>query len=117
MASRETMVMDLCQDSDRLQYDSEDNKRIATVAAQFTQSAMLMIEALGAFAEAGAAKIDENSVDIMKGARADVVMAWGALQAVTSKIAGVMRIDGDAAFERLLLNATDGGEDPDVSGL
>lgn len=116
MASRETMVMDLCTQDDRLQYDGEDGKRIAGVAAQFTQSAMLMIEALGAFSDASKAPIDENSADLMKGARADVVIAWGALQAATSKIAGVMRIDGDTAFERLLTVAHS-DEEPDVSGL
>lgn len=116
MASRETMVMDLCTQDDRLQYDGKDEQRIAGVAAQFTQSAMLMIEALGAFSDAATAKVDENSTDIMKGARSDVVMAWAALQVVTSKIAGVLRIDGDTAFERILAVADNDGE-PDVSGL
>lgn len=116
MASRETRVMDLCTQDDRLQYDGNDKQRIAGVAGQFTNVAMLMIEALGAFAAAAEAPVDENSEDIMKGARADVVMAWGALQAATSKIAGVMRIDGDEAFERVLAVAHS-DDDPDVSGL
>lgn len=116
MANRETMVMDLCTQDDRLQYDGDDERRIAGLAAQFTQVAMLMIEALGQFADAAVAPVDENSEDIMKGARSDAVMAWGALQVATSKIAGVLRIDGDEAFERILATAHNDDE-PNVAGL
>jgi hypothetical protein len=116
MANREKMVMDLCSDNERVQYDGDDEARIAGVTTQFTQVAMLMIEALGQYNVAAQAPVDENSVDIMKGARADVVMSWAALQVVTSKIAGILRIDGDEAFKRILAVAHT-PEDPDVSGL
>jgi hypothetical protein len=116
MASRETMVMDLCGEDDRLQYDGNDEKRIAGLAALFTNVSILMIEAMHRFAEAAKAEVDENSVDNMKKARAELVMAWGALQVATSKIAGVFRVDGETALERTLSVAhTD--EYPDVQGL
>lgn len=116
MLNREQRMMEICGENERLQYDGDDERRIAGLAANFTNVAMLMIEALGKFNDAAKAPVDENSADIMKGARSDAVLSWGALQAVTSKIAGVLRIDSDEAFDRILASAnTD--EEPDVSGL
>ena len=114
MKTREQLVMEICGEDAKLQYDGKDEDRVANLAAQFTQSSMLMLEALGQFNAVAAMDVDENSADMMKGARADVVMAWGALAVAVSKIAGVMRIDGDETFNRIL-NVVD--EDPDVSGL
>lgn len=116
MASRERMVMELVNEDCKLQYDGKDEQRIAGLAAVFTQTSIHMIEALSQFCEAAKAPVDENSVDIMKGARGDAVLAWAALQAATSKIAGVLRIDGDVALERIL-KAAKNDEEPDVAGL
>lgn len=116
MRSREFKVMSLCNETDKVQYDGDDEQRIAGVAAMFTQVGILMIDALQKYTEATKLPVDENSADIMKAARADCVMAWGALQCATSKIAGTLRIDGDEAFERVLATATT-GEEPDVRGL
>lgn len=116
MTSREFQVMSLCGDNDKVQYDADDEKRIAGIAAMFTSVGILMIDALQKYAEAGKTPVDENSADIMKACRADCVLAWGALQCATSKIAGVLRIDGDEAFKRVLAVANT-GEEPDVRGL
>lgn len=116
MLNREQRMMEICGENERLQYDGDDERRIAGLAATFTNVAMMMIEALGKFNDTAKLPVDENSADLMKEARGDAVLGWGALQVATSKIAGVLRIDGDEAFNRILAIAqTD--EEPDVAGL
>lgn len=116
MASREQMIKEVINEQDLVQYDGKDEARIAHVASLFTHAAMTHIEALGAYTDQLKAPVDDSSADLMKEARGNVVMSWGAVAAIVSKIAAVMRIDGDTAFQRVLDTAHT-NQEPDVAGL
>lgn len=114
--NREQIISANSPDDDRVQYDGEDNKRIARAASLITDSAVMMIQALGEYTRASEAPVDENSADAMKAARYDVTLCWGALQLATSKIASVLRIDGDEVFSRMVESGLK-QEDPNLEGL
>lgn len=118
MDNREQLLAKVCDDSHRLQYDGNDETRLMLLSAAFTDASVAMIEALGQFSDAAKAPVDENSADTMKGARYDAVAAWTMAQAAISKIAYVLRIDGEEAYRRSIKAYEEGGsEDPDLSGL
>lgn len=116
MENREQMLAQICSEDHRVQYDDKDKQRIYDLASQFTEAAMITIEALGNYSQALAAPVDETSADKMKGARYGTVEAWTAMQAVVSKMAYVLRIDGDEAF-KLALEAAKTDEPPKLQGL
>jgi hypothetical protein len=111
MDNREQQLAKHINDDHRLQYDGEDEARLDNLATTFTQAAVAMIEALGEFREAAKAEVDESSADRMKSARYDAVYAWTMVQAAVSKVALVLRIDGDEAFSRAITAAWEEGPD------
>jgi hypothetical protein len=60
--------------------------------------------------------VDEDSDSRMRYARREVVEKWAYAQAALSKVAWVLRFDGNAAFERLI-NAVKDGDTIDMRGL
>lgn len=111
--NRERMLAEVCDETDQVQYDGNDEERITAICSSFTQAAVGMIEALGKYRDAMAAPLDENSADLMKEARYEVVYSVAMAQAATSKVAWALRIDADEAYKRVLKDP----EETDLSGL
>jgi hypothetical protein len=111
MNLREKMIDDLVGEDGKVQYDGNDEAKITNVAGAFANASVLMIEALGAYVDAMNLPVDENSADIMKGARNDVIYSWTAMQGSVSRIAHLLRFDGDEAYRRAVETAKEGNED------
>lgn len=105
MNIRETMMKDITGDNGQVQYDDYDVQRIEATAEAFTQSTVLMLEALGRYRKAMTAEVDENSVDEMKAARHDVIYAWTTAAGAVSMIANMLRFDGDEAYDKAVAAA------------
>ena len=60
--------------------------------------------------------MDEDSESRMSYARREVIEKWAYAQAALSKVAWVLRFDGNAAFERLI-NSIKDGKVIDMRGL
>lgn len=116
MNNREQLLSKVCSDDHRLQYDGNDGTRMTMLATAFTDASVAMIEALGAFNNAAEAPVSDTSADEMKAARYDAVSAWTMAQAAVSKVAFVLRIDGEEAYRRAI-KAVENEEDPEFSGL
>lgn len=117
MDNREQMLAAIVSEDSRVQYDGQDEAKIAAAAGQFTEAAMIMIEAMGRYRDAMNLEPSDDSADLMKAARYDLVYAWTTAQGAVSKIALTMRIDGDEAYRRAILGAEKADDDLDLSGL
>jgi hypothetical protein len=116
MNIREELIDKLAPTDDRLEYDEHDEAKIVETANRYTQTTVLLLEAIGKYVETMRLPIDENSADLMKEARYDVVYSWAVAQAAVSKIAWMMRIDGDEAYGRIMDGAMS-EEHPDLHDL
>jgi hypothetical protein len=118
MNIREQLIDDLVGEDGKLQYDAQDEAKITNVAEAFASASVLMIEALGGYVNELNRPYDENSADDMKGARHDLIYAWTAMQGSTSRIAHLLRFDGDEAYRRAVETAKTGDDElADFNGL
>lgn len=115
--TREEAVASVADDSCRVQYDGKDYDRIKDIAGTLTHHMVELIESLGAYADETVTEVDEDSDSRMGYARRDLIEKWSTAQLALSKIAFVIRADGQTAYERLVaaLNIEDGVID--MSGL
>lgn len=114
--SREDRINDLHSDSERVQYDKDDFKRVTDVTETFDQYGEQLWDALEDYIEELGSEVDEDSESRMRYARQMLVEKWAYAQAALSKVAWVMRIDGNLAYERLI-NAVKSDEPIDMRGL
>jgi hypothetical protein len=114
--SREDRIKELHNESERVQYDGDDIKRVVDVTETFDHHGEQLWDALEDYAEELASEVDEDSESRMRYARQNVVEKWAFAQAALSKVAWVMRIDGNHAYERLI-NAIKSDEAIDMRGL
>ncbi len=98
--TREQILAEHISEDHRVQYDSEDTARLESVADLLTNASMLLIEALAKYRDASIAEVNEDSADLMKQARYDLIFTWTMVQTAVSKVAWVTRFDGEEAYKR-----------------
>lgn len=116
MKTREAMLNTIVQDTERLQYDGEDDNRVFKLADFLSHVTVNTLSSLAEFQAAANAPVDENSAETMKAARHRMLEAWAAQQIATSRIAYVLRMDSDEVYRRAI-DAAEKYEDPDLQGL
>ena len=114
--SREDRINELHGDSERVQYDGKDAERINEVSDTLDTHEANLFVALEEYMNELGAPVDEDSDSRMRYARREVIEKWALAQAALSKVAWVLRFDGNAAYERML-NAIKTGEAVDMRGL
>ena len=100
--SREDRIAELHGDRERVQYDAQDADRITIVQETLDEHEEALWDALEAYKNELKTEADEDSVSRMNYARREVIEKWAMAQAAVSKVAWVLRIDGNAAYERML---------------
>lgn len=114
--SREDRISDFHGDSERVQYDGKDGDRINEVSDTLDTHEANLFCALEDYIQEVNAPVDEDSESRMRYARREVIEKWAMAQAALSKVAWVLRFDGNTAYERML-NAIKTGEAVDMRGL
>lgn len=115
--TREEAVASVANDSHRVQYDGADADRIKDMAATLTHHAVELIESLGNYVAETASDIDEDAEARMGYARRELIEKWATAQLALSKVAFVMRVDGQTAYDRLIAALNIEGGNIDMSGL
>lgn len=115
--SREERVGEINDESNRVQYDSLENdlERIHEAWDALEE----YVDQLGGAYEEYIEAMQEDGEDgpsRMGYARRDFIEKWSLTQATLSKLAWVMRIDGNEAYQRMM-NALKSGNAVDMSGL
>jgi len=114
--SREDRISELHNDKERVQYDKDDIIRLENVSEVLDTHEANLFEALEDYIKELESPVDEDSESRMRYARQMIVEKWAFAQAALSKVAWVMRIDGNQAYERLL-NAVKTDKPIDMRGL
>jgi hypothetical protein len=115
--TREEAVASIADDSCRVQYDEGDYERIKDIAGTLTHHMVELIESLGAYADETRSEVDEDSESRMAYARRDLIEKWALSQLALSKVAFVIRTDGDTAFNRVVAALNIEGGNIDMRGL
>lgn len=100
--SREGALNLIYEDSERVQYDGEDEERIKKVAEDLTLSTMSLISAMGSYRDAIALDVDEDTPSIVRAARAELIEAWAYNQLALSRVGWAIRVDGNEAYAKLI---------------
>jgi hypothetical protein len=116
-STREEAVASVADDACRVQYDEGDPDRIKDMAATFTHHAVELIESLGNYVSETTAEVDEDADSRMRYARRELIEKWATAQLAISKVAFVMRVDGQTAYDRLIAALNIEGGNIDMSGL
>lgn len=116
-STREEAATSLSEESQRVQYDEGDLNRVADAAAALTTHVVELIEALGNYANETTAEVSEDSEARMGYARRNTIEKWATAQLALSKVAFVLRIDGDAAYRRLVEALSTENGNIDMRGL
>jgi hypothetical protein len=114
--SREDRISDLHSDPERVQYDGKDATRVNEVSDTLDTHEANLFVALEEYLNELDRPVDEDSESRMSYARREVIEKWAYAQAALSKVAWVLRFDGNAAYERLI-NAIQTGDTIDMRGL
>lgn len=115
--SREEAVSSVSEDGQRVQYDEGDADRIKDVAGTFAHHTVELIESLGAYAAETKTEVDEDSELRMGYARRDLIEKWAVAQLALSKVAYIIRVDGNQAYDRLVAALNIEGGNIDMRGL
>jgi hypothetical protein len=107
--SREDRVAELHDDVDRIQYDGQDGKRILELSDTVDQLTEKLCDALDQFT-------DSEDDEELEYNRRTIIERWAIAQAAVSKVAWVLRFDGNVAYERMI-NAIKTGAAADMRGL
>jgi hypothetical protein len=116
MNVREELINEVAGDNHRVQYDGLDGARIEASAQTMTEAVVMLLEALGAYSDIIKAPADENTADLTKEARYNVLASWGVAQAGISKVAWMLRIDGDEVYRRVVTAGVK-NEEPELADL
>jgi t-SNARE complex subunit (syntaxin) len=117
--SREDRINDIQDAMERVQYDKpeEDTRRVTSAQELFDEYAEKLYDSLEEYIkELSNTEVDEDSQSQMRYARQQVVERWAMMQAALSKVAWVLRIDGNQAYERLI-NSIRTDDPLDMRGL
>jgi len=112
--SRELRIAEISDESDRVQYFDvqEDEARIlAPIEATSEVLKQLLMDLEQYFAD-----IRDGDPSEIRQSRIPLVYDWAMLQAVVSKLAWVLRIDGNEAFQRLV-DSIKNNREADMEGL
>jgi hypothetical protein len=121
--SREEAVASVAEDDQRVQYDGKDFGRIEAISGTFTHHAVELIASLGAYAlttkaeEPGDAEEAKDQAAETAYARRELIEQWALTQLALSKIAWALRVDGNAAYDRLIAALNIEGGTIDMRGL
>lgn len=115
--SREDRMKDINDEMCRVQYDSleDDTKRIQEAAEGFFSYVDELDDRIALYLEAMAEEGQEAPAKMLF-ARRELIENWALAQATLSKIAWVLRIDGNEAYQRMI-NAIKTGDAADMRGL
>lgn len=107
--SREDRIAELHDGNDRLQYDGNDERRIVEVMDCVDDYIGQMYDAMDRYMDSE----DDRELEVN---RCNLIERWALSQAALSKLAWVMRFDGNGAYERML-NSMKTGAAADMRGL
>lgn len=115
--SREDRVGELNNEFCRVQYDDVDDdiKRIGEAYDAFDVYSEELCEAVEQYMDA-MQETGEDAASIMGYSRRELIEKWALAQATLSKIAWVLRVDGNDAYQRMI-NALRTGDAVDMRGL
>lgn len=115
--SREDLVARLNSDSDRVQWQNteEDEKKIADVLETIVEYAEKLDAAGGDYLDS-MYEDDEDAPSHMSYSRRELIERWALMQAALSKLAFVMRFEGNDAYQRMI-ESLDKGHSVDMRGL
>lgn len=115
--SREDRLEDLCDPSQQVQLESarDDAFRIKDAMGGLFDQVNDIDEKCGDYLEAMFGR-DKEAAHNMTVARRQFIESWANTQLALSKIAWVMHIDGNEAYQRMV-NARKDGQIVDMSGL
>jgi hypothetical protein len=115
--SREDRVAELNDELSRVQYDNLENDlaRIEEAGGAFVEYVDGLEDAITEYMES-MQDTSEDAPSRMGYARRDLIEKWTLTQATLSKVAWVLRIDGNDAYQRMI-NALKNGEAVDMRGL
>jgi hypothetical protein len=114
--SREDRINDIHDAKERVQYDGDDTRRVTSALELFDEYADKLYDGLEEYISEIKSEVDEDSESRMRYARQQVVEKWAMMQAALSKVAWVLRIDGNTAYERMI-NSIRTEEPLDMRGL
>lgn len=115
--TREEMIGALYEDDKRVQYDGNDEARIAEAGELLTNCTIDLINALGQYRDALNAEVTEDSKDEMGYIRRNLVERVASAQAAISRLAWSLRIDMTEGYERLVTALGDENGIIDMRGL
>jgi hypothetical protein len=107
--SREDRIAELHDQKDRIQYDGNDGLRITEVTDTAAEFCEKMCDALDRY-------VDSEDDEELEYNRRNAIECWALAQASLSKVAWVMRFDGNLAYQRMI-NALKTGAAADMRGL
>lgn len=112
--SREDRINDICEDADRVQYqDPVEDEKAALDPLYATGESVDMLETC---VEDYFDAIEGGDPAVIRHKRSQLAYEWAAAQLALSKVAWVLRIDGNDAFQRLV-NAIKTQSTADMEGL
>jgi hypothetical protein len=100
--SREDRINDLHTDEERVQYDAKDINRIDGVNDCVDEYVDELCTALEGYVDVLKGEPDEDTTSQMSYARREVIEKWALAQGALSKVAWVLRFDGNQAYERMI---------------
>lgn len=115
--SREDLIARLNNENDRVQWQDteEDEAKIASASEAVAEFAEKLDAAVEDYLNAMYEE-DEDAPAHMGYSRREMIERWALMQASLSKLAWVLRFDGNEAYQRMI-NSLDKGDAVDMSGL
>jgi hypothetical protein len=114
--SREDRINELHDEKERTQWDGKDVERIEEVATVLDEHIENFFASLEEYNDILSEEVSEDSDSRMRYARQELVEKWALAQGALSKVAWVLRIDGNTAYERLI-NSIKSDNPLDMRGL
>jgi hypothetical protein len=98
--SREGALMLVFDEEDRVQYDGKDDSRIYQSVEMFAHNCAGLVTILGEYKDSLMAEPGSEVADSIATTRAEVIEAWTYAQVALSRIAWVLRFDGNEAYAK-----------------
>jgi glycerate-2-kinase len=114
--SREDRISDIHGENDRVQWSGDELDKISELSKVVEQYSGKLTESVTEYHQAVAQDADEDYERNLRYARQEMIEKWALAQAAISKVAYVLRFDGNAAYERMI-NALKSGDAVDMRGL
>lgn len=116
--SREDRINEIHGRDERVSYDdpAKDYERVTACTDLVGEYTDDLMEALDEYSSEIIAPVDEDSESRMRYARQTIVEKWALAQGAISKVAWVLRINGNDAYEKMI-EAIKTGAAMDMRGL